>query len=49
MPAQRVGQPQHNGLPGLRDSLLAHAKQGRHFALMIDEFEIMAGNPAFDA
>ena len=35
--------------PGLRDSLLAHAKQGRRFVLMIDEFEIMAGNPAFDA
>ena len=35
--------------PGLRDFLLAHAKQGRRFVLMIDEFEIMAGNPAFDA
>ncbi|CAG0987643.1 hypothetical protein ANRL3_02551 [Anaerolineae bacterium] len=35
--------------PGLRDFLLAQARQGRRFVLMIDEFEIMAGNPAFDA
>ncbi len=35
--------------PGLRDFLLNQAKQGRRFVLLIDEFEIMAGNPAFDA
>jgi hypothetical protein len=35
--------------PGLRDFLLNQAKQGRRFVLMIDEFEIMVGNPAFDA
>lgn len=35
--------------PGLRDFLLAQARQGRRFVLMIDEFEVMAGNPAFDA
>jgi hypothetical protein len=35
--------------PGLRDFLLAQARQCRRFALMIEEFEIMAGNPAFDA
>jgi len=35
--------------PGLRDFLLAQARLGRRFVLMIDEFEIMAGNPAFDA
>ena len=35
--------------PGLRDFLLAQARLGRRFVLMIDEFEIMVGNPAFDA
>jgi hypothetical protein len=35
--------------PGLRDFLLIQARLGRRFVLMIDEFEIMAGNPAFNA
>ena len=43
------GEKSAEDYPDLRDFLLNQAKQGRRFLLIIDEFEIMAGNPAFDA